>query len=1178
MTVVIKKDNSTEPFDGQKIITACKKAAMRCDCKMTEEDLNKVVESVSAYANALDKVSVTLLHELVISALSGNGFKEVSNSYAEYRYYKTQYAKTFEKLRQDADDVLRLGDRENANFDSSLVSTKGSLIKGYLTKSLYKQFYLSKQEKALTERGDIYIHDMRDMILGCVNCTSMSTWVTIRKNGVISTLQMKDLQKLLDVEEGVFAISKGIQILSRNGWAHLEGISVRKLRDNEPLYKIHIKNGLELKVTEGHRIPVLQDDGTEVVKLVKELNVGDKMLTMDGAEIGDNFEILNLCDFVDPDQTFVGGMVALKRYFEYAYKGKTLRAYCQENNIECDKNLRTMHVREFNKLRKLIQIPYDVYVQLTLSRKGAGAKVPVHLTVTDELARLFGYVFADGCVQKPNPARGCYQVTFSSTHNDLLEDCVYCAQKAFPDVNVIRRKASSTSTTPCEAVTLCNAVVWDLFKCKQGAYNITVPDFIMHGTDSIKYNFLAAAMDCDGNYSDTRIVYTTVAPKYAEQMVLLWQSLGYTPTITKDHAKGSIYKAKQRVGVRNYDTYYVGLSKYEEQKRFIEMTQGIRKKPSSLKERAIVSSTPTKILRIEKEFPEDEYVYDLQTSDSWFIANGYVVHNCCLFDIKEVLDGGFEMSNVHYTEPKTVLSALQVIGDITLVATAQQFGGFTLAELDKTLLKYVKKSYNANYYRYFNELGLEKDKAERQARLDTIREIEQGFQSLELKLNTVPCSRGDFAFTTITFGQWDYKNIAKDDAFWLMTIGKVILETRRKGHGENHRPVVFPKLVFLYDKKQIDADVYSKDLFDEAVKTSASCMYPDYLSLSSEYGTVSELFQKTGAITSPMGCRAYLSPWANEKGEYITIGRCNIGAVSLNIPLILRITQKEHPDDWQAQFWPALDERLEVIREFLKKRYDVVRHQICSSNPLAFTQGGFYEGHKNPDDEVGDLVRYMTASFGITALDQASYLWCGKRLAEDQDFSTQVLKHIQEKINEYKHEDGYLYAIYGTPAESLCATQAKQYDEWCKKEGVENVFRGSEHYSPDYFTNSFHCNVSEDITPFEKQDKEFTNFHIAAGGHIQYVRVDNPENLDALKAVVERGMQLGFYQGVNFDAVYCNDCGEHSSNSLGKCPKCGSRNISVISRVCGYLGYTNVNGKTRMNDGKLAEIHDRKSM
>ncbi len=338
----------------------------------------------------------------------------------------------------------------------------------------------------------------------------------------------------------------------------------------------------------------------------------------------------------------------------------------------------------------------------------------------------------------------------------------------------------------------------------------------------------------------------------------------------------------------------------------------------------------------------DIYIHDLRD-----MILGCI--NCCLFDIGHVLKDGFEMSNVQYSEPKTVLSALQVIGDITLVATAQQFGGFTLPELDKVLLPYVMKSLAAARHKYA-DLGLDADTIARVTARDVERELEQGFQSLELKLNTVPCSRGDFAFTTITFGQWDPAKFSEEERHWLMKISSIMLQVRRNGHGkdgkpvvfafttitfgqwdpakfseeERHwlmkissimlqvrrnghgkdgKPVVFPKLVYLYDEKQIAEDKASSELLDEAVKTSAQCMYPDYLSLSSENGSVSEIFQKYGAITSPMGCRAFLSLWQNEAGEAITVGRCNIGAVSLNLPIILKLAQLRHPDSWRTDFW-----------------------------------------------------------------------------------------------------------------------------------------------------------------------------------------------------------------------------------------------------------------------------------
>lgn len=549
----------------------------------------------------------------------------------------------------------------------------------------------------------------------------------------------------------------------------------------------------------------------------------------------------------------------------------------------------------------------------------------------------------------------------------------------------------------------------------------------------------------------------------------------------------------------------------------------------------------------------DIYIHDLR--DMIF---GSV--NCCLFDIGNVLKGGFKMSGIHYTEPKTVLSALQVIGDITLVATAQQFGGFTLPELDKVLLPYVLKSYQ----RYLSDFDNNKDKAN----AATIRELEQGFQALELKLNTVPSSRGDFAFTTITFGQWNI-NEPTDNKYWLNMIGSVILKVRQKGY--DGVPVVFPKLVFLYDKNLIDHDDYASELFNEAVKCSSKCMYPDYLSLTGniEQNQVGMEYHLYNKIISPMGCRAYLSHWVDPKtNKVVTVGRCNIGAVSLNIPLIIAIAKKEFSTNWKESFWNLLSDRLQVIREFLCKRYEIIRHTKASTNPLAFTQGGFYNGYRQPDEEVGDLVDYMTASFGITALNEATVLWCGKSLYEDKSiFANKVIDFILAKLDKYKEQDHHLYALYGTPAESLCGTQATQYREYTG----DNQF-GS------FFSNSFHCHVSEDITPIEKQDTEAAAFYKVAGGHIQYVRLDNPENLEATKAIIERGMSLGFYQGVNFDSCHCNDCGTSFTNGGKTCPSCGSHNITTISRVCGYLGYSNINGHTRMNDAKLDEIKQRKSM
>lgn len=223
---VTKKDNTQEPWDTNKIKVAIRKAAERCKCPITDFSIERVILGVLSEIKDKDSVSVPELHSLVIHYLAFENFPEISKAYQEYRDYKNTYAKSFEKVKDEADNVLLLGDRENANFDSSLVSTKGSLIKGYLTKELYRQFYLSKEEKELTKRGDIYIHDMRDMLMGSVNCClfdignvlrggfSMSNVDYTEPTSVLSALQVIGDITLVATAQQFGAINRNCRIKS----------------------------------------------------------------------------------------------------------------------------------------------------------------------------------------------------------------------------------------------------------------------------------------------------------------------------------------------------------------------------------------------------------------------------------------------------------------------------------------------------------------------------------------------------------------------------------------------------------------------------------------------------------------------------------------------------------------------------------------------------------------------------------------------------------------------------------------------------------------------------------------------------------------------------------------------------------------------------------------------------
>ena len=555
--------------------------------------------------------------------------------------------------------------------------------------------------------------------------------------------------------------------------------------------------------------------------------------------------------------------------------------------------------------------------------------------------------------------------------------------------------------------------------------------------------------------------------------------------------------------------------------------------------------------------------------------------NCCLFDVASVLSGGFEMGNVWYNEPKTLDTAFDVMGDIILSTAAQQYGGFTVPEVDKILEPYAEKSYQKYYKEFFEVFDsdidgvyvdafstsehLIEEKACEYATNKVKRDFEQGWQGIEYKLNTVGSSRGDYPFVTMTFGLSTTK-------FGKMA-SITFLNVHKEGQGKagNKKPVLFPKLVFLYDEKLHGPGKVNEDVFNAGIECSMKTMYPDWLSLTGE-GYVPSMYKKYGTVVSPMGCRAFLSPWyekggiepEDENDKAIFEGRFNLGVVSLHLPMILAKAQRESRD-----FYEVLDYYLEMIRSIHKRTYDYIGEMKASTNPLAYCEGGFLNGYLKPDEKIRSILKPMTLSFGITALNELQELYNKKSLVEDGKFAVDVMKYINKKITQFKHEDGLLYAIYGTPAESLCGLQVEQFRK------MYGIVKGVS--DREYVSNSFHCHVTEDITPIQKQDLENRFWNLFNGGKIQYVRYPINYNREAVVTLIRRAMKMGYYEGVNLALSYCEHCGYEELN-MDMCPKCGSEDITKIDRMNGYIGYTRVHGDTRYNKAKMAEIAERRSM
>lgn len=627
---------------------------------------------------------------------------------------------------------------------------------------------------------------------------------------------------------------------------------------------------------------------------------------------------------------------------------------------------------------------------------------------------------------------------------------------------------------------------------------------------------------------------------------------------------------------RNYKQDFVGMldKVFQESQRIMYLGD---KENSNIDSTLVATKRSLTYNELSKELYKKFF---LNTDELQAVNDGYIyIHdmsarlntmNCCLFDAGNVLKGGFEMGNIWYNEPKSLDVAFDVLGDIVMSASAQQYGGFTLPEVDKILEPYAEKSF-ARYYdeamdlvsgdEVNNHEEMAKNYAERKVQND----FEQGFQGWEYKFNTVGSSRGDYPFITVTSGLCASK-------FGVMC-NLAMYKVRMNGQGKvgHKKPVLFPKIVFLYDENLHGEGKELREVYDAGIACSQRAMYPDWLSMTGE-GYIASMYKKYGKVISPMGCRAFLSPWyerggftpADEEDKPIFVGRFNIGAISLHLPMIFMKAKKEGKD-----FYEVLEYYMELIRKLHIRTYEYLGKLKASVNPLAFCEGGFYGGNLDYHDKIEPVLKSATASFGITALNELQRLYNGKSIREDGQFALEVMNYINKKVVEYKEADGRLYAIYGTPAESLAEKQVHQFR--AKYGVIENV---SDRL---YVSNSFHCHVTEDITPIEKQDSEKRFWELLNGGKIQYVRYPIAYNKSAVEALVNRAMKLGFYEGVNLSLAYCEDCG-HEELEMDTCPKCGSANLTKIDRMNGYLSYSRVKGDTRLNEGKMDEIKDRRSM
>ena len=426
------------------------------------------------------------------------------------------------------------------------------------------------------------------------------------------------------------------------------------------------------------------------------------------------------------------------------------------------------------------------------------------------------------------------------------------------------------------------------------------------------------------------------------------------------------------------------------------------------------------------------------------------IFNCCLINISDMLDNGTVMNGKMIESPKSFQVACTVTTQIIAAVASNQYGGQSV-DL-KHLGKYLRKSYN----KFKSEIekkykGKLSDNIIEDLVQDRLKaELKAGVQTIQYQINTLMTTNGQSPFVTLFLHLEEGDPYIKENA---MIIEEVLRQRYQgiKNEAGIYVTPAFPKLVYVLDECNCLKGGEYDYLTKLAVKCSAKRMYPDYISAKK----MRENYE--GNVFSPMGCRSFLSPWKDENGNYKFEGRFNQGVVSINLPQVAIVA-----DGDEDKFWKLLDERLELCKEALMCRHYALLGTHSDISPIHWQYGAIARLEKG--EKIDKLLYggYSTISLGYIGIYEMTKVMKGvsHTTPEGHDFAIRVMRHLRETVNRWKAETNIGFALYGTPAESLCYKFARIDKE--KFGTIKDVT------DKGYYTNSYHVDVREKIDAFAK--------------------------------------------------------------------------------------------------------------
>ncbi|MBQ3600514.1 MAG: anaerobic ribonucleoside-triphosphate reductase [Lachnospiraceae bacterium] len=536
------------------------------------------------------------------------------------------------------------------------------------------------------------------------------------------------------------------------------------------------------------------------------------------------------------------------------------------------------------------------------------------------------------------------------------------------------------------------------------------------------------------------------------------------------------------------------------------------------------------------------------------------IFNCCLINIEDMLENGTVMNGKLIESPKSFQVACTVMTQIISAVASSQYGGQTVDI--KHLGKYLRKSYD-KYKKHYTEKysGQIPENLIDQFVEDRLKdELKSGVQTIQYQINTLMTTNGQSPFVTLFLNLDQSDPYIKENAMIIEEILHQRLEGIKNEKGVYVTPA-FPKLVYVLDEHNCLKGGEYDSITKLAVKCSAKRMYPDYISAKK----MRENYE--GNVFGPMGCRSFLSPWKDKNGKYKFEGRFNQGVVSINLPQIGIIAKGN-----MEEFWRLLEERLSLCFDALLCRHRALEGTLSDVSPVHWQYGAIARLKKG--ENINKLLHggYSTLSLGYIGLYEVTKIMTGHSHTEPGgiEFARRVMNRLRRATDDWKESTEIGFALYGTPAESLCYRFAR-IDKEKYGEIPDITDKG-------YYTNSYHVDVREKMDAFTKFTFESQFQVISSGGAISYVEIPNMRhNLEALEDLVKFIYDNIQYAEFNTKSDYCHICGFDGEIVINEqmeweCPQCGNKDqskMNVTRRTCGYLG------ENFWNVGKTKEISQR---